>query len=95
MYAKNKVTIIIPVYNEKKYIDKVIKRIKNNVHFNKQIIIVDDCSVDGTQKIIKRIKNIDKTIFHKKNLEKNDFAFCPEVTTKISLLKNQKNDRII
>jgi len=70
MYAKNKVTIIIPVYNEKKYIDKVIKRIKNNVHFNKQIIIVDDCSVDGTQKIIKRIKNIDKTIFHKKNLGK-------------------------
>lgn len=70
MYAKNKVTIIIPVYNEKKYIDKVIKRIKNNVHFKKQIIIVDDCSVDGTQKIIKRIKNIDKTIFHKKNLGK-------------------------
>ena len=62
MYAKNKVTIIIPVYNEKKYIDKVIKR----------------------------IKNIDKTIFYKKNLEENDFAFCPEVTTKIYLLKTKK-----
>ena len=62
MYGKNKVTIIIPVYNEKKYIDKVIKR----------------------------IKNIDKTIFHKKNLEENDFVFCPEVTTKISLLKTKK-----
>jgi len=64
---KIKVTIIIPVYNEKKYIEKIIKEIKKKVIFNKQIIIVDDCSLDGTRKIIKKIKNIDKIIFHKKN----------------------------
>lgn len=68
--VKNKVTIIIPVFNEKNYIDKVIKKIKSNIYFNKQIIVVDDCSYDGTRKIIKKIKNIDKIIFHKKNLGK-------------------------
>jgi len=69
-YEKNKVTIIIPVFNEKNYINKIIKKIKNSVYFNKQIIVVDDCSSDGTRKIIKKIKNIDKIIFHKKNLGK-------------------------
>ena len=67
---KNKVTIIIPVFNEKSYIDKIIKKIKNNVFYKKQIIVVDDCSFDGTREIIKKIKNIDKIIFHKKNLGK-------------------------
>ena len=69
-YKKNKVTIIIPVCNEKNYIDKIIKKIKNNVYFNKQIIVVDDYSSDGTRQMIKKIKNIDKIIFHKKNLGK-------------------------
>jgi dolichol-phosphate mannosyltransferase len=65
--VKNKVTIIIPVFNEKKYIEKIIKKIIKNIKFNKQIIVVDDYSSDGTRKIIKKIKKIDKIIFHKKN----------------------------
>ena len=65
--VKNKVTIIIPVFNEKKYIEKIIKKIKRYVKFKKQIIVVDDFSSDGTIKKIKKIKKIDKIIFHKKN----------------------------
>ena len=68
--VKNKVTIIIPVFNEKNYIYKIIKKIKKNIYYDKQIIIVDDFSNDGTKKIIKKIKNIDKIIFHKKNMGK-------------------------
>ena len=67
---KKKVTIIIPVFNEKNYINKIISRVKNNINFEKQIIVIDDCSSDGTREIIKKIKNIDKIIFHKKNLGK-------------------------
>jgi len=67
---KNKVTIIIPVFNEKNYINEIINRIKKNISFAKQIIIIDDCSSDGTRKIIKKIKNIDKIILHKRNLGK-------------------------
>ena len=68
--VKEKVTIIIPVFNEKNYIDIIIKKVKKNISYKKQIIVVDDCSFDGTKKIIKKIKNIDKIIFHKKNLGK-------------------------
>jgi len=64
---KNKVTIIIPVFNEKMFIKKIIEKIIKNVKFKKQIIVVDDCSKDGTKNIIKKIKYIDKMIFHKKN----------------------------
>ena len=67
---KKKITVIIPVFNEKKFIDKIIKKVKKNLHFDKQIIVVDDYSSDGTKKIIKNNKNIDKIIFHKKNLGK-------------------------
>ena len=67
---KNKVTIIIPVFNEKDNISKIIKKVKKNIVYKKQIIVVDDCSSDGTKKIIKKTKNIDKIIFHKKNFGK-------------------------
>ena len=69
-FSKNKATIIIPVFNEKNYINEIINRVKKDVNFKKQIIIVDDCSSDGTKDIIKKIGNIDKIIFHKKNLGK-------------------------
>lgn len=69
-FIKNKITIIIPVFNEKKYIEEIINRVKKYVNFKKQIIIVDDCSSDGTRDIIKKIRNIDKKIYHKKNLGK-------------------------
>ena len=67
---KNKVTVIIPVFNEKNYINKIIRKINNNINFKKQIIVVDDYSNDGTRKIIKKNKNISKIILHKKNMGK-------------------------
>ena len=65
-FSKNRITIIIPVYNEEKYINTVINRVKKNVNFRKQIIVVDDNSSDQSKNIIKKIKNIDKRFFIKK-----------------------------
>lgn len=60
-------TIIIPVYNEIKTIEKLLKKVLS-INIKKQLIIVDDCSNDGTNKIlIKYSKKIDKLIVHKKN----------------------------
>tara|TARA_B100000287_G_scaffold400906_1_gene420505 strand:+ start:415 stop:1116 length:702 start_codon:yes stop_codon:yes gene_type:complete len=60
-------TIIIPVYNEIKTIEKLIKKVLK-INIKKQLIIVDDCSNDGTNEIlIKYLKKIDKLIIHKKN----------------------------
>src|SRR3989344_5029674 len=68
-----KLSIVIPVYNEKKTILKVITRVKNIRlrGFTKEIIIVDDHSTDGTREILSALKlsNI-KVIFHEKNLGK-------------------------
>ena len=63
-------TIIIPVYNELKTIDKIVQKILNLKNLNKQIIIVDDGSNDGTTKKLQKLsknKKIDKIIFNKIN----------------------------
>lgn len=63
-------TIIIPVYNETNTIVKIIDQILK-IKIKKQIIVVDDCSTDGSkEKIIKNKRKINKIIFHKKNLGK-------------------------
>jgi dolichol-phosphate mannosyltransferase len=65
-----KLTIIIPVYNEIKTIEKLIKKILK-INIKKQLIIVDDGSSDGSEKILKKYKDkIDRLIIHKKNLGK-------------------------
>ncbi len=49
---QNKITIVIPAYNEEKYIGKVIKGIKKEGYNN--IIVVDDGSKDKTATIAKK-----------------------------------------
>ena len=63
------ITIIIPCYNEIKTIGLIIDRINELKNLNKQIIVVDDCSVDGTTNYIKQklINKIDKLILHNQN----------------------------
>jgi len=64
-------TIIVPVYNEKKFIKVLLKKLIKIIKIKKQIIIVDDGSNDGTVDILKKQflsnKSISKIIFHKKN----------------------------
>ena len=63
-------TVIIPVYNETNTIVKIIDQILK-IKIKKQIIVVDDCSTDGSkEKIIKNKRKIHKIVFHKKNLGK-------------------------
>lgn len=63
-------TIIIPVYNEKNTIEQIINKLKKVKIFNikKQIIIVDDCSTDGTRDILRKInENNIEVVFKEKN----------------------------
>ena len=64
-----KLSIIMPVYNEIKTLEKIINKILNIKKINKQIIIVDDGSTDGTRQLIKsRIASkVNRVIYHKKN----------------------------
>ncbi len=51
-----KTSIIVPCFNEKKTIEKIIDKL-NSLNFDKEIIVVDDCSNDGTKEIIEKIVN--------------------------------------
>ena len=67
MQNKPKLSIVIPVFNEKDTIDEIVRRVQN-VEFEKEIIIVDDCSNDGTRDKINRISgNNIKKLFHENN----------------------------
>ena len=67
-----KVSIIIPVYNERGTILEIVKRVKKaDIHeLEKEIIIIDDGSKDGTREELKKIQKNDgalKIIFQEKN----------------------------
>ena len=66
-----KLSIIVPVYNEKNNILKILERIEavNLGKIKKEIIIVDDFSTDGTREILRKIKK-HKVFYHPKNLGK-------------------------
>ncbi len=68
-----KVSIIIPVYNEEKTLPKVIADIKkiSIKNIDKEVIIVDDFSTDGTKSILKNIKDKSiKIFYHQRNMGK-------------------------
>ncbi len=67
-----KLSIIIPVYNEINTIETIINKIINENFDSKEIIIVDDYSIDGTIDILKKFENKEnfKFLYHKKNLGK-------------------------
>lgn len=60
-------SIIIPVYNEKETINDIIDAVVATP-YRKEIIIVDDCSTDGTRNILTKIKKDGlKVYIHDKN----------------------------
>lgn len=62
-------SVVIPCYNEKDTIETVLDAVRNCGVKNLEIIVVDDCSKDGTRDLLQgplRSK-IDRLIFHKVN----------------------------
>jgi glycosyltransferase involved in cell wall biosynthesis len=49
-----KLSVIIPVYNEERWIEEVLRRVKA-VEIPMEIVIIDDCSKDRTREILKTI----------------------------------------
>ncbi len=58
------ISIIMPSYNTAKYINESIRSVINQTYSNWELIIVDDCSSDNTDEIIKNI-NDDRIIYIK------------------------------
>src|SRR5438270_9978468 len=64
-----KVSIVIPCYNEKNTIEKVIEAVRNAPLESREIIVVDDCSQDGTRTVLQeRLSQVvDRIIYHPVN----------------------------
>ncbi|MEK7154430.1 MAG: glycosyltransferase family 2 protein [Patescibacteria group bacterium] len=66
-----KLSIIIPVFNEKNTVAEILKKIETaDLGVEKEIIIVDDFSTDGTREILKTAENKFKVFYHDKNFGK-------------------------
>ena len=46
-----KLSVLIPVYNEEETLEEVLRRVRE-VELDKEIIVVDDCSSDGTSAVL-------------------------------------------
>lgn len=64
-----KLSIVMPCYNEVETLESIVKAVKNCPYQNKEIILVDDCSTDGTrEKLRDNIENlVDKVLYHDRN----------------------------
>jgi glycosyltransferase involved in cell wall biosynthesis len=64
-----KLSIVIPCYNEAKTIRQIVDRVRASPIAEKEIIIVDDCSRDGTRDLLRTeiAPLVDKIVYHEIN----------------------------
>lgn len=64
-----KLSIVIPCYNEQKTIRSIVEAVRAAPVASKEIIVVDDCSVDGTRAILQSeiAPLVDRIIYHDVN----------------------------
>ncbi len=58
-----KLSVVIPVYNEEMWVRELIRRVRD-VPIPKEIIVVDDCSKDGTRDILRQLDGGDLRVIY-------------------------------
>lgn len=68
----NKISIIIPVFNEINTLEQILEKVEHAdfCSLEKEIILVDDGSEDGTRELLKIFEENHKIIFHSENMGK-------------------------
>ncbi|MBI2042729.1 MAG: glycosyltransferase family 2 protein, partial [Candidatus Nealsonbacteria bacterium] len=64
-----KISIIIPVYNERKTLEEIIAKVEAApvLGLDKEIVLVDDGSTDGTRDILRKFEARHHIVYHQKN----------------------------
>ena len=64
-----RLSVVIPCYNERQTIAKIIDLVRAADVAQKEIIIIDDCSTDGTRELLKNELShlVDKVLYHEVN----------------------------
>jgi len=90
-----KLSVIVPVLNEKATLETVIQKLLSvGIPCEKEIIIIDDCSTDGSTEIIKKLKNTNpgviKSIHKSKTMGKGNAIkdAMPEITGDIVIIQD-------
>ena len=76
-YEGVKLSVVIPVYNEEQFLPELLRRVRD-VPIAKELIVVEDCSTDGTRQVLKGVEdrwgddhaNELRPFYHEKNLGK-------------------------
>ncbi len=58
-----KLSVVIPVYNEEQWVRELLRRVRA-VPIPKEIIVVDDCSKDGTRAILEELAGDEVRVFY-------------------------------
>ena len=66
------ISVLIPCFNEKFTIQEIVNRVNNLKDLKTEIIIIDDCSNDGTKEILKEKiqEKVSKVIYNENNYGK-------------------------
>ena len=72
MWMAHKLSIVIPIYNEAEHLEEILNQIDAvDIGMEKELILVDDCSTDGTREILERLQNSEdnsaKIFYHEIN----------------------------
>lgn len=69
MNCEKKVSVVLPTYNGEQYVEESIRSVLTQTYQNLELIIVDDCSTDGTPEIIRRFAEEDSRVRLIRNAE--------------------------
>jgi len=86
-----KLSIIIPVFNERSTIQTIIQRVLA-VPVDKELLIVDDCSTDGTREVLKEVETLPnvRVFYHPQNRGKGSAirTAVPEVRGDLVIIQD-------
>ena len=82
--SKVKVSVIVPVYNVEKYLDKCLDSLVNQTLKDIEIIIINDGSPDNSDKIIKQYKSMYPKIIKEKKIKNGGVANARNIGLKMA-----------
>ena len=65
-----KISVIVPVYNTSKYLEKCLDSLINQTYKELEIIIVEDCSTDNSKSLLEKYKKFENVtiIYNDRNM---------------------------